>query len=79
MAAWVKMVVGVTAMLVPGGLLFLLLLAVGRAWVARLREASPAGHHDLGLLWRAFSRVKLKDVFREARQMASFRMTPARL
>lgn len=79
MPAWVKMVVAVVAMLLPGGLILLIAYAVGRAWLARVREAALSGSHDHFLALKALSRVQLRDVVREARQMASLRMAPARV
>ncbi|HEY1418343.1 MAG TPA: hypothetical protein VGF41_10570 [Myxococcaceae bacterium] len=60
---------GVVALMLPGGLLFLigwvLLRAVARA-SARIRgETGPA--FELGRMWQAVSSLSFRDVLREAR------------
>ena len=61
--------VGVVALLLPGGLLFLigwvLVRALARASV-RLREEMRAAGESAGV-WRAVSTLSFRDVLREAR------------
>ena len=72
MGAWAKMVMTVTVAVMPGGLVFLLGWALGRAFMARLREASQAGAGRPGI-FRALASIRLRDVWREARAMSGLR------
>ncbi|HZW89890.1 MAG TPA: hypothetical protein VFF12_12485 [Myxococcaceae bacterium] len=63
-----KTVLGVVALLLPGGILFLmgwvLVRALARATV-RLREASSPG--DTSGVWQVVSNLSFRDVLAEAR------------
>lgn len=73
MSAWMKMAVTVLVMVMPGGLLFLLFWALGRALRTRLREAAVS--RRMGPL-QALSTIRLRDLWREARQMSGLSPVP---
>jgi cytochrome c-type biogenesis protein CcmH/NrfF len=65
----VKTGLGLVALLLPGGLLFLvgwvLVRALTRASARRRQETTSAG--DTARLWQVVSQLSLRDVLREAR------------
>ncbi|MGA9523274.1 MAG: hypothetical protein WBV82_17535 [Myxococcaceae bacterium] len=70
MGAWVKMSMLVAVAVLPGGLLFLLVWALTRAFRTSLRNASnPTGRIDL---LKVLSGISLRDVWREARAMSGW-------
>jgi hypothetical protein len=75
MGAWAKMAMMVAVAVLPGGLLFLLGWALGRAFMIRYREASESGQGRAGL-YRALGSIRLRDLWREARAMSGLFAPP---
>jgi hypothetical protein len=70
MGAWVKMSMVVAVAVLPGGLFFLLAWSLTRALRTSLRNASgPGGRIDL---FKALAGIRLRDVWREAREMSGW-------
>lgn len=69
MATWMRMVAAVLVVLLPGGLVFLIALALGRTVHVRVREAASAQHREPHFVWKALMGIRLPEVWREARRM----------
>jgi hypothetical protein len=68
----------VTAVLVlmPGGILFLIAWAFGRAYAARLREAQASSAGPMRSAGRALVAVRPHDVWRETRAVTGLVPSP---
>lgn len=67
MFTWAKLVMAVVLLVMPGGLLFLFGLALGRAWLDKLREERL---RDPSVsFWAAMRGVSVRDVWRETRNV----------
>lgn len=74
MAAWAKMVFAVALLALPGGIPFLVAVALGRAYRARLQELRRHSRSRMNLLHALLS-LRVRDILAEARQMSGW---PAR-
>jgi hypothetical protein len=69
------MAVSALLVLMPGGIVFLIAWAFGRAYAARLREAQASPTGSMRSAGRALVAVRPHDVWREARVVTG--LTPA--
>ncbi|HZA50525.1 MAG TPA: hypothetical protein VE549_07280 [Myxococcaceae bacterium] len=67
MIHWTRMAFSVLVVLLPGGIVFLIAWALGRAYAARLKEAQRARTGSIQSAARALVALRPHDVWREAR------------
>ena len=70
MIHWMRMAVIAVLVLMPGGIVFLIAWAFGRAYAARLREAHAIRANPVRSVARALVAVRPHDVWREARAVS---------
>jgi hypothetical protein len=68
--SWVRMALAVVLMLMPGGIVFLVAWALGRAYLSRFKQAAAAQDRSTGALLRALASVGVRDILKEARYVA---------
>ncbi len=71
MAAWMKMAVAVALLALPGGIPFLVAIALGRAYRARLQELRRGSNSRMNIL-HALLTLRIRDILAQARQMSGW-------
>lgn len=74
MAAWAKMAFAVALLALPGGIPFLIAVAVGRAYRVQLQLLRRQSRSRMNVL-HALLALRVRDILAEARQMSGW---PAR-